>query len=79
MKKENQKPVPQAARQNNLRELSAFCELLGTLLFTYIVIVSDANSIADSLSLFALLLIFGGVTGGHFNPATTIGVFIYEG
>ncbi len=65
--------------KHSVHELSAVCELLGTCLFAYMVVVSNAKTITDSLGMFALLLIFGGVTKGHFNPATTIGVYFYEG
>jgi glycerol uptake facilitator-like aquaporin len=54
------------------------CELFGTALFSYIVVVSGANTFVDALGFFALLLIFGGVTGGHFNPTMTIGCYFYE-
>ena len=59
--------------------VSLICEAIGTGLFTFMVIASDANNLADSLSLFTILLIFGGVTGGNFNPAVTIGSYVYEG
>ena len=62
----------------DLRQQPLF-EAIGTGLFTFIVILSHANSIADSISLFALLLIFGGVTGGTFNPAVSVGFFIFQG
>jgi len=52
-------------------------EALGTALFTYCIIVSTANAVAASLGLFAMIVIFGSVTGGHFNPAVTIGVFLW--
>ncbi len=52
-------------------------ECFGTALFTYCILVSSANAIAASFSLFAMILIFGSITGGHFNPAVTIGVFIW--
>lgn len=36
----------------------------------------EAVSIAFSLA--ASIIIFGGITGGHFNPAVTLGVYIQE-
>ena len=55
-----------------------FYEMLGTALFIYgIMLTYSAASIAFSLA--ASILIFGSVTGGHFNPAVTLGVYISEG
>ena len=34
---------------------------------------------AVGLTLFGNICIFGGVSGGHFNPAVSVGVFISEG
>jgi glycerol uptake facilitator-like aquaporin len=34
---------------------------------------------AISITLFAALVVFGSVTGGHFNPAVTIAVLIKNG
>jgi len=53
-------------------------EMLGTALFIYgIMLTYSAASIAFSLA--ASILIFGSITGGHFNPAVTLGVYISEG
>lgn len=51
-------------------------EALGTALFTYCLLVSTADAIAAAFSLFSMLIIFGSVSGGHFNPAVTVGVYI---
>ena len=64
--------------ENTLASLSVFYELLGTGIYTFFVVVSDENSIAEYVSLIGLLIVFGGVTGGHFNPATTLGVYFFE-
>jgi len=54
------------------------CELLGTALFIYGVIMTGSAA-GIPFSLLFSTLIFGAVTGGHFNPAVSLGVFISEG
>ena len=39
---------------------------------------SDSWGITGPLALFAIVNIFGGVSGGHFNPAVTLGVYVRE-
>jgi len=68
----------EVARGNERKSLVATYELLGTATFVYMVLVSTGNQFAVPLGLFASILIFGGVTGGHFNPAVTLGVYIHE-
>ena len=53
-------------------------ELIGTTLFMYMLIMSMADHVAVPISLFIMILLFGGVTGGSFNPAVTIGIYINE-
>ena len=57
-------------------------EFLGQIFFMYIAIVSGGGSdtwgIAGPLALFAIINIFGEISGGHFNPAVTLGVYIRE-
>lgn len=53
----------------------ALYELNGTALFVYGILVSGGNPIGVPMTLLACILIFGGVTGGHFNPAVSIGVW----
>jgi len=52
-------------------------ELIGTALFVYSILLTN-NAISIAFSLFASIIIFGSITGGHFNPAVTLGVYIKE-
>jgi len=65
-------------RGNERKPLVAAYELFGSALFVYMILVSTSNAIAVPLALFAMIIIFGGITGGHFNPAVTLGVFVAE-
>ena len=58
-------------------------EFLGQVFFMYAVLVSggsgsDKWGVTGPLALFAVVNIFGGVSGGHFNPAVTLGVYVRE-
>ena len=57
----------------------AFYEAIGTAIFVYMIIVSTGDALAVPLELFSMIIIFGGVTVGHFNPAVTLGVYVHEG
>ena len=61
------------------KALVATYELVGTALFIYMILVSKGDAMGVPLALFAMIVIFGGITGGHFNPAVTLGVYIHEG
>lgn len=51
-------------------------EFLGTMFLVYAINISQGNSIAIALMLFCWLLIGGPISGAHYNPAVTIGVYI---
>ena len=58
-------------------------EFMGQIFFMYAVLVSggsgsDSWGITGPLALFAVVNIFGGISGGHFNPAVTLGVYVRE-
>ena len=61
------------------KPLVATYELIGTAVFVYMILVSTGDAMAVPLALFSVIIIFGGITGGHFNPAVTLGVYISEG
>ena len=62
----------------NRKGLVMLCEILGTALYIYgIIMTGTAASIP--ISLFTSMIIFGAITGGHFNPAVSIGVYLAEG
>ena len=56
----------------------ALYEFIGTCMFTTIILISKANAEAAALGLFTQIIIFGDVTGGHFNPGVTLGVMVWQ-
>lgn len=54
------------------------CEFLGTALFIFGLMNSNLV-LTYPFSLMASVVIFGDITGGHFNPAVSIGVFTQLG
>uniref|UniRef100_A0A7S3I0K4 Aquaporin n=2 Tax=Choreotrichia TaxID=141411 RepID=A0A7S3I0K4_9SPIT len=70
-------------RGHSRKLLVAGYEFLGQIFFMYIATVSgvsgsDTWGIAGPLGLFVVVNIFGGISGGHFNPAVTLGVYVRE-
>jgi aquaporin Z len=51
-------------------------EMVGTALFVYGILINGADNAGVALSLFASVILLGGITGGHFNPAVTLGIYI---
>ena len=47
------------------------------MLFVYAIELTS-NPISIAFSLFSSILLFGAITGGHFNPAVTLAVYISE-
>ena len=60
-----------------------FYEFFGTFLFVYLIFIAGGSQSAykdlvGALGCFALVSIFGSVSGGHFNPAVTLAFYIRE-
>jgi len=53
-------------------------ELLGTALLMFAVVMAAGNALFVVFMLWAILMIGGGITGGHYNPAVSTGVFIWR-
>ncbi len=63
------------ANGHDRQGIVCFCEFLGTMLFLF-GIINTSVPIIIPFSLLASVAIWGDITGGHFNPAVTIGVFV---
>ena len=50
--------------------------MIGTALLLIAINWSSGNARAIALTIFGNLMIFGGDTGGHFNPAVTTAVLV---
>ena len=67
----------EVASSANRAPLVFLYEAFGTMLFVYSILLTS-NPISISFSLFASIILFGSITGGHFNPAVTLGIYIKE-
>ena len=61
---------------NKFKKIVCIYECAGTALLVYAVNVSKADPVAICFSLFTAIMIGGPVSGGHYNPAVSIGVLI---
>ena len=59
--------------------MCAVYELAGTAILTYAIIMSGGHIMGIVFTFFCLLQILGPVSGGHMNPAVSLGVYIREG
>ena len=66
------------AHGHNRKMTVMFLEFMGTALFIWGLLLTG-NPLSIPFSLFASVVIFGDITGGHFNPAVTLGVFTSRG
>lgn len=53
-------------------------EFFGTAFLLYAINISNGNAFGIGFTLFCLLLIGGKVSGAHYNPCVTIGVYIHK-
>lgn len=49
-----------------------FAELLGTMVLTGAILATTGNAVVAGLAVVILVLVFGAVSGAHFNPAVTL-------
>lgn len=57
------------------------CEMMGTAALLLAVNLGNTSSntpICVGLTVFGMAQMFGPISGGHFNPAVTLGMFIKE-
>ena len=51
-------------------------EMFGTAMLVFNILVSGGDAVAGSLTAFAIICVLAPVTGAHFNPAISIGVYV---
>ena len=51
-------------------------EMLATTVLVFNILVSNGDAIVGPLTVFLIILVLVPVTGAHFNPAVTIGVYV---
>ena len=66
------------AKGHDRMAVVCLCEMLGTALFIFGILGTNLP-LTIPFSLLASVVIWGDITGGHFNPAVTIGVFTQLG
>jgi aquaporin Z len=70
----NDRPVP--VRRAMKLAAPLVMELFGTFMLTLAVVLSRGNPLAPGTALVALVFMAGHVSGGQFNPAVTLGIFL---
>ena len=51
-------------------------ELVGTLIFLYVILASGGDAISIGIALAAVILFGGKLSGGNFNPAVSIMMYL---
>ena len=54
-------------------------EYLGTATLMLAVVMTGGNAVYVAATVWALGMFDGGITGGHYNPAVSTGVFVWKG
>lgn len=62
--------------KDELRLGALSAELLGTFVLTAAVIVTGGNFIVVAVTVLALVMVLGKLSGGHINPALTLAMFV---